>query len=623
MSAFAVIYEHSGAPGDPCVFAKVMERLCHRGPDGRDDFSLAGVTMGHWHFWTTPEEVGERQPLHLGDLPFTIVLDGRIDNRSEIILQLGPGPAEAGQLSDAALILMAYRHWGKACFERFVGEFALVIFNKDENELVCARDHLGDRTLFFAFNDARFVIASEPWAVFGSRDSVLELNESTIAHFLAIQVPEDGQTFFAGVHELLPAHAMVVNTSGHTIWRYWQPDPSIKVRFKTDKEYADHFLALLEESVRCRLRSTAPVGVLMSGGLDSTSVACLAARMLLPRSLTTISNVYNELSECDERQYIDAVKEQWHTNSIQMPFDDNWTFKDWEHWPHNPNQPEGNVYRLGLEQDYKRAQDEGVRILLTGEAGDPLYIAGQEWLADFLLEGRFHDAWRGFQVQVQNKGLRYIIDSGHLRSIVRALLREFTPWLLDVHRRQKAEPVWLRPMPKRFFEKRENRVDRELERYSTLLGSFYAYTGSRETINASRYNIELRYPYRDRRLVEFMISIPAYLLHYGGMYKHILRVALRGILPEIIRTRKKATSLSPLFFRGIEREKKVLQDNLYGDEHAWLQFVDPNWLLKRLNALETPEKSVHELYIAWLCISYGRWQKLLSSSQLNSSRLPC
>src|SRR5512138_2346459 len=122
MSAFMVVYERSNTPGGGGVFSNAMGRLSHRGPDGSDVLSLGAVTMGHWHFWTTPEEVGERQPLCVDGLPFTIVLDGRIDNRSEIMTQLGIDSVDADQLSDAALIILAFQRWNKDCFQYFVGE---------------------------------------------------------------------------------------------------------------------------------------------------------------------------------------------------------------------------------------------------------------------------------------------------------------------------------------------------------------------------------------------------------------------------------------------------------------------------------------------------------------------
>ncbi len=202
-------------------------------------------------------------------MPFKIVLDGRLDNRPEVISGLNINPLEGSHFSDAALVLYAYGRWGEHCFEHFIGEFALVILDEKTGELVCARDSLGDRTLFYSIKGTRLVIASEPWAVAGADGSGSEiLNESAVAHFFAMKVSEGGQTLFNNVYELLPAHAMVASNSGERQWRYWQPEPSVRLRGKVDEEYAEGFRLLLEQSVRSRLRATTQVGVLMSGGLE-------------------------------------------------------------------------------------------------------------------------------------------------------------------------------------------------------------------------------------------------------------------------------------------------------------------------------------------------------------------
>ncbi len=605
MSGFAVIYERAHANSDPRMLDRVMERLNHRGPDGSDILATRNVSMGHWHFWTTPEEIGERQPLEVKGLPFKIVLDGRLDNRSEIVAQLDADHSNLNKLSDAALILLSYRQWGKNCFERFVGEFALVIFDETTGELLCARDHLGDRTMFYESTDARIVIASEPWAVLGARNEKPVLEENTAAYFFAFNVPESGQTFFKNVFELLPAHFMSVDTSGHVTRRYWMPDPHKKIRYQTEEEYARHFLALLDESVRCRIRSTTPVGILMSGGLDSTSIACLAARAMAPESLTTISNIYDELKDCDEREYINTVREKWNTRSVQIPCDDAWTYKDWMNLPRNPNQPDTFLFSEAMERDYKQAQNVGLRVLLTGEAGDPLYIAGNEWLADFVTEGRFQDALRGIVAQIRNNGLRYLFTMGHLRPVVRVFLERTVPWLLKVHRLRVSRPAWLKTAAQLALNHERLWVSPALERYNAVLGLRFASHCSKERVNASRHSLDLRYPYRDRRLVEYMISIPAYMLHYGGFYKHVLRIAMKDILPEKIRHRNKATSLESLFRRGMEMEKQVVQEYLGGHrEHPWQRFVKKMWCARRLDP-----SSMLNLSIDSLCISYGMWHK--------------
>jgi len=586
-----------------------MQRLKHRGPDGRDVWLKDNVALGHWHFWTTPEEAEERQPLVLDGLPFTIVLDGRLDNRPELISKLNINPAEASLLSDASLILRAYAYWGEHCFEHFIGEYALVIFDQRRNQLVCARDALGDRTLFYAIHGTRTVIASEPWAAANADGSSVELNESAVAHYFALTVPEDGQTLFKSIHELLPAHVMLVNTFGERHWRYWQTDPSTlhKRGQRSDIEYAEEFRFLLEQSVHCRLRSTTPVGVLMSGGLDSPSAASLAAREIAPQPLTTISYVFDQLTDCDEREYIKTMVERWGINSIQIPCDDAWPLKDWKNWPLNPNQPEGNVYRLLKERAYKRAQDEGLRVLLSGGFGDHLYITGQDWLADLILDGRFMDVGRELRLQIQNKGLQQTLAAGYFRRAARRVLNAI-PGGRHIHRK-RTEAAWLTTFSIDHLLKSKSEIAPGFERYSALLGMRTAQDSSREGFNANRYTLELRDPYRDRRLVEYVLTLPAYQLYYNGSYKHILRSAMQGILPEAIRTRRQRTSLITLFMRGLEREKEVLMNCFQNPDADWRKFVRADWLLKRWNTQVTPNMDGPELMVRWLCISYASWYK--------------
>ncbi len=191
MSAFVVVYKTSNTPVEPGILERAMLKLNHRGPDGRDSFFGTHYAMGHWHFWTTPEEVGEKQPLELPCFPFTIVMDGRLDNRPELIHNLKINPLDGNHFSDAALVLYAYDHWGEHCFEHFIGEFALVLLDRNKELLICARDPLGDRTLFFSFKGNLLVVASEPWAVANADGIPPSINESAVAYYFALKAPED------------------------------------------------------------------------------------------------------------------------------------------------------------------------------------------------------------------------------------------------------------------------------------------------------------------------------------------------------------------------------------------------------------------------------------------------
>jgi asparagine synthase (glutamine-hydrolysing) len=565
---------------------------------------------------TTPEEVGEHQPLKLNGLPFMIVLDGRIDNRQELFGKLNIMSDEGGALSDAALVLRAFAHWGEHCFEHFVGEFSIVIFDELRNEVICARDPLGDRTLFYAALGAQVVIASEPWAVAGATSKNVEINERSAAHYFALRTSENGQTLFKNVNELLPAHVMVINASGERQWRYWQPDPTLRLRGKSDEEYAAQFRLLLEESVRCRMRSVTPVGILMSGGLDSTSVACVAARMLAPSPLTTISYVFDELADCDERMYINALQEQWGTRSIQIPCDDLWPYKDWESWPPNPNQPEGNPYRLLKERAYKRSHDEGLRVMLTGGFGDHLYSSAENWMADLIGERQLSKVLQELIFHLRSIGLRRTLGTTFIRRAARRLL-DMLPGGRHLHRKNTPFP-WLTSLGKNETSISSDWLGSTFDSSATLLGLMAAGSCTGEIPNASRNGLEFRHPYRDRRLIEFVLSLPAYQLYFHGLYKYILRTAMQGVLPEIICNRLQPTSLLSLFFRGIENEKSFLQNFFQDTKSSWRRFVQPEWVLKRWNITVTPDKDGPQVLVPWLCFSFEAWYKsFIELSSLN------
>jgi len=587
-----------------------MARLSHRGPDGKNILQIKHAAMGHWHFWTTPEEVGEKQPLQISNLPFVIVFDGRLDNREELYNKLGINLEESKNLSDAALTLHAYQRWEKDCVRHFIGEFALVIIDVHKKQLFCARDQLGERTLFYTLQSSRkIIIASEPWAIAGAFDAIPSINENYVAHYFAFKSTKDGQSFFNGINELLPAHALLINTTENKTWRYWHPDQIKKIRYKSDGEYGEHFLSLLEISVRSRLRSTTPVGVFMSGGLDSTSVACLAARMLKPEPLTTISYVYDELNDCDERCYINAIKEKYPIRSIEILGDDAWAFRGEYNRPRNLNLPDENFFRFLNEKGYSFAQQNDLRVLLNGEGGDHLFSAGVYWLTDLLSEGQVMKAFRELS-NTRYLGFRKFLKSGVLQCVIRQILNSL-PGGKYLHRKQSV-PSWLSPLSQEYILKQRTRLVDPLSRYANVLGMSSSRRLSSEKFYSRCHGIELRYPFHDRRLVEFLFGLPAYQLFAHGLSKHILRTAMKDVLPDIVRLRSGKTGLSALLFRGVERENKLLQTHVQDVNAVWRKHISPEWLKLYGDYSHTPDTMERETLVPWLCGSYAMWHKKIS-----------
>jgi len=562
----------------------------HRGADGSGEWKAQDAHLGVWRFWTTPEEIGEEQPLRVKGLPFVIAFDGRLDNREDLRRQIGNLQP---RISDAALALHAYARWQENCFAQFVGEFALVIYDEKRRVLICARDPLGDRTLYHAQRGAEFVVTSEAWAAAGLNSSAL--NERAAAHYFALRVPADGQTFFHNVFELPPAHWLKISKTEQRAQPYWQPDLQKKIRYKTDAEYAEQFSELLKESVQCRMRSASPIGILMSGGLDSTSVACFAAQET-STPLTALSYIFPTLPECDERIYINAMQATHSLHSLQMPCDDAYPFK--KNWTRNPNSPEGNPYRLLKERAYQHAREKGIRALLTGGFGDHLYDGAEEWLADLIKDKRYSQAVAQMKQAIKVFGIKNVLAARSLRRAARRaaerLLRK------DLLRRAAPSPVWLTPLAKKYLT--EN-APQPLTAKANLLGALVSQNGTGDWFSANRFQVELRHPYRDRRLVEFMLAIPAYQLYYDGAYKHILRNAMQGNLPEIIRARTQPTSLLPFYQHGAQMEQEALREVI--QKKNWQIFVRKEWLAPHWNI--APKKDNAEALIPWLCFSYETW----------------
>ena len=191
------------------------------------------------------------------------------------------------------------------------------------------------------------------------------------------------------------------------------------------------------------------------------------------------------------------------------------------------------------------------------------------------------------------------IDTGLLQQIV----KRFFPRIVNFRRlflRAKA-PNWLTSFAARLLP------DAETDRYHqiSMLGVRVAQNSSNEVTYASRHAVELRHPYRDRRLVEYVLALPAYQLYYQGIFKHVLRTAMRGILPETIRLRLYPTYMNSLFFRGFEMEQEIIQACAKNTGADWRKYVRSNWLSKRW--VYTPKRSLPEMNVPWLCIAHEAW----------------
>ncbi len=620
MSGLLLIHHRDGRPVERPLAARLLAALDHRGPDSRDICWVSGAALGHQHFWTTPEEIGERQPLGDAARGVHLALDGRLDNREELIAALPDDPGT--ELSDAALVLRAYLTWGEELFTRLLGPLAVVVLDLQRRRVVCGRDALGDRTLFYYLDRQVLAVASEAHALLGHPSVSSRLDEATVARFYALRAPAHGASFFADVHELPPAHGLSVGPEGARQWRHWSPRVEASPHRRSDADHVAEFRAVLRESVRCRLRADGPSAVLMSGGLDSTSVAALAARETADadprRRPLAVSWVFNELTSIDERSYMDPVVEAAGLATLRFAGDDAWPLADPETWPHHPDAPLEGLFRRLRQRAYAAAAGAGRRVLLTGEYGDNLYTGHVDWLSDLVREGRWLAAGRGLL-----SGLRPENRRAPGATVGDAVVRA-----LGGRRYEPQAPDWLTVEALAHLDGEDESAPLGLtagrrERWDALLDGRSSQAVALETANAARAGIELRRPYRDRRLVELCLGLPAHLVFRPGWLKWILRQAMAGILPEAVRRRRHGSSLFPLCRRGlVEREAATADALLQSPIAIWPRYVRADWLAAAYPRALAEQRQGVAAVIAWRCICMELWSQRRRGEAFVASAVP-
>jgi asparagine synthase (glutamine-hydrolysing) len=294
--------------------------------------------------------------------------------------------------------------------------------------------------------------------------------------------------------------------------------------------------------------------------------------------------------------------EQSGLNSILISGDDTWPLSDLETWPINPNTPLQNLYRRLISRAYRGAREAGTTTVLTGADGDWLYSADPYWLRDLLSDHRFREAFKFFAGELIQRASTLRSGSPALRStLARALGRKS---------RGRCIPDWLTPYARRLLVEDSippsNGPMERPEQARQLVGARAAYGTGQEVANAGRTSVEVRRPYRDRRLVELVLALPAHLLYRGGWRKWIMRSAMVGVLPEAVRLRWQGTSLTPLGVKGlIEEEAEVVRNFLSPEKSMWPRFVRPEWMTSFVS--RWLREDTLEALVPWHCICMELW----------------
>jgi asparagine synthetase B (glutamine-hydrolysing) len=346
------------------------------------------------------------------------------------------------------------------------------------------------------------------------------------------------------------------------------------------------------------------VAILMSGGLDSTTIAALAARAKGRAQIPLYASswVFDELKASDEREFMLPVVERFDLKWLPVPADNLWPLSDFETWPHDPNSPIDNPYRRLSTASYDAVAAQGCRVLLNGEFGDHLFAGWAYWLRDLLSEGRLLAAAREVYSGLRSDG------AASLRSpLVRALFGKTR----QTHRNEPKMP-WLSPRAASLLADHPEipHSVRRPEQWQQLCHPENALGPTLEIRHAAHHGIENRRVFRDLRLIELALQMPAHLFRRAGSHKWLLRQLNRGLLPEPTRTRRWTSTLAPLFIRGVfEREADRVEDLLWSNDRHWPALVREDWMRDNLPLLEAGAPDGVAWVVLWRVLTYEIWRR--------------
>jgi asparagine synthase (glutamine-hydrolysing) len=619
MSLILALWNRSGEPVNLDVAQSMLAVNVNPESDGQDFWLQEDVLLAHQHFWITPEERNQPQPRSNLQNGCVITCTARLDNRTELIHALGLADLPAYSLSDADLIMKAYSHWGTECPRHLLGDFAFVLWDTASRCLFAARDALGGQDLCY--------ILSRQYVMLATRLNILlehpavqpKLNETKIAEFLAIRWGDDINTFYDSILHLPPAHCLLVTAENFRLWRYWEADAGRTIHYARQEQYAEHYLELIKEALRGRLRCAFPLGISLSGGLDSASLACLAAEVLAEMdapagTLGSYSYVFDQFSNCDERAFIQPVIEQaahFHPIRPRMVKGDNlWPRPFNPDWLILRDYPGQDPYYYLVQAILQAAHHDGVRVMLSGFYGDDLYSGTDSWFADLMLSGRVWEAARVLARSVRQVDLkRDLLEHGLLAMVPAGLKKgyrrlrpasaEWAGWVQP----QLAGRIGLAESDKARLHPKF-RLPGQQERYSALFLTGYPESFSGYQIYGWENGVEYVFPFADRRIVEFLLGLPADQIALPGYPRRILREALRGKLPGIVQQRQGKTDFYPLVDKGIYSESfPAISKILLHSQVLERGFIQRDWLIGELEG----KNRTRDGLVLWLVLSLETW----------------
>jgi asparagine synthase (glutamine-hydrolysing) len=603
MSAIGAIYHTNNKPISTDELKRFNVSMSHHGEDGHSEWIQGSCGLTQQITYLTQESLSETLPLVWNTHSLALVCNCRLFNRDELLQVL-----KVSAVGDATLIALAYLKWQLEFVHYIEGEFSIALWDGKEERLICISDHFNTRPLYFYHSNNLFAIASEIKALHQLPGVHRRPNLHKIAMSDRLRYQENAtDTFFADIQLLPAAHFLVVDREKYTSQRYWQPTLGEPLSFSSENAFQEAFQDVFSRAIKSVTRSHRPIGLQLSGGLDSSAIAMIASREFAKQNqpLYCFSNVlspsYSGKAK-DEQTFIDYINGP---SLVKVPVTDEWRgpFDGLEGFT---EQYYSNSQHYQYRALNAAARERNIKIMLHGTLAEfTTSYAGWEYLIELFRQGNWSGLYHELGTYKALHGISWA------KMILSYVLKPQLPYFIKARlytqsQRQLLNSSLLNPQfirqhlshqQERFFNAQfmqmaikptyDTRNNACIELRNFLLHASTLFSDFNEAPNSTIY---LSNPYFEKRLVDFCLNVPNHYRFKHGYPRSIIRQGLQGILPKAIQWRTSKGPFVPDYYdrylRQIPYAKAVLSEV---QRHPLVQEVINCKGLKRL--LDAPENN--------------------------------
>jgi asparagine synthase (glutamine-hydrolysing) len=535
MSAVYGIINKNGNPADQVKLDKMRLALSHRAKHGSAQSASGNAGFGFCKLAIHPQQESEQLPVETETLLFTA--NAHLHNREELMGKLGLDKMQHANTPDSLLILKAFEKWEEHCVHHLDGEYVYAVWNKQSRQLFISKDHIGYKALYYYDTPGAFIFCSEIKGIEAVKQTTNEFDEETLVHTFFFQ-GDQSATYNKEIKSLTGGCSIKLKDNAISVSRYWQLEKKGRYSFAKDTEWFDCYRDLLIKAVTVRMNPDVPIGVRLSGGLDSSGIACILSKVLAEKNkpLYSFSSVlpagYRGEAK-DEREYIEAVLQAC-PNIIPTyisaegpgPYDD---------IPAVFEREEGVPYILHFMDTAisKAAQEKNISILFSGMGGDHGASGhGSDILYNMIMGLRWRDAGRVIKELRKKDHDPWSIFRSYilLRMPLYQFYRKHRAW----HRESAFHSRFRKTAAKSSLE--------EASRLFTRVNNGATGRMMQRLDNRHEYyQMSTADPLVDRNILEFLADMPEMLMLKGGYRRSHYRHAMEGLLPPAIQWREGKT----------------------------------------------------------------------------------